>query len=478
MLLLTGLLAGCGGPSVHLGTPVMPVPVQYVTAGIYTQSASSPVGWQEYFGDDVLRALIEQALRGNRDLRMASLRIVEARHALQIQRADLWPSLVLQGGGDRARIPADLSLTGRSMVTSQYQAAIAVANWEPDVWNRLGSRDESARQIYLASDEARNALTVLLVTEVAEAYFGLRELDERIGIANQTLASRSETLRIFRRRVEAGSTSRLNLTQVQVLSDQAQSLGNQLSQAREQQLNALAVLVGQPLPSLADAGVLPDVTSLGDLDPGLPSALLLWRPDIVQAEHQLLAANANIEAARAAFFPRIDLTGGFGTASAGLGGLFHAGSRAWTFLPTISLPIFDHGRLRASLYATEARQGIALANYEKTIQQAFREVADALAARQWLTSQQEVAARTLTAQAERARLSQMRFDNGAAAFLEVLDAQRDLLAARQQLVQVRRALLSNRVSLYAALGGGIRVGVNATIPQGARSLPDPGAPSQ
>ncbi len=453
----------------------MPVPPQYSSSGIYSQPVSSPVGWREYFRDDSLRALIEQALQGNRDLRMASLRIVEARQAMQIQRADLFPSLVLQAGSDRARIPADLSLTGRSMVSSQYQAAVAVANWEPDVWNRLGSRDESARQSYLASAEARNAFTVILVAEVADAYFSLRELDERVAIANQTLASRAETLRIFRRRVEAGSTSRLNLTQVQVLNDQAQSLGNQLSLAREQQLNALTALVGQPLTALAGAGALPDEAFLADLDPGLPSALLLWRPDIVQAEHQLLAANANIEAARAAFFPRIDLTGGFGTASAGLSRLFQAGSRAWTFSPTISLPIFDHGRLRANLYATEARQAIAVANYEKAIQQAFREVADALAARQWLASQQQVAVRTLTAQTERARLAQMRFDNGAAAFLEVLDAQRDLLAARQQVIQVRRALLSNRVSLYAALGGGVRDRVTAMASPVVGSLPDPGA---
>jgi multidrug efflux system outer membrane protein len=452
-LSLALLFAGCAGPAAHVATPVMPVPDQY--PGMDTLSSPPPasLNWREYFPDASLRALIAQALRGNRDLRVAALRVAEARQLWQLQHADALPAFAAQAGADRARVPADLSLTGRSMVTSQYQAGIA-ANWEPDFWGRFSSQDEAARQGYLASEEGRDAVTVLLVSQVVEAYLGLRELDERIAIANQTLASRAETLRIFKRRVEAGATSRLNLTQAQVLNDQAQLLAGQLSQMREQQFNALTLLVGEPVPPLAAAGPLPDVTLLRELDPGLPSGLLLGRPDIMAAEHRLLAANANIEAARAAFFPRVSLTGSFGTASAGLDGLFSAGSRAWTFSPAVSLPIFDGGRLRGNLRVTEARQAMAVANYEKAIQSAFRDVADALAACRWLAGQQAVADGTLAAQAERARLSQLRFENGAAAFLEVLDAQRDLLAARQQLVQLRRALLSSRVNLYAALGGG------------------------
>ncbi|EJL89854.1 efflux transporter, outer membrane factor lipoprotein, NodT family [Polaromonas sp. CF318] len=452
-LSLALLVAGCAGPAADVATPVMPVPGQYPGTNTPLSSLSASVGWREYFPDPSLQTLIAQALRGNRDLRVAALRVAEARQLWQLQHADALPAFAAQAGGDRARVPADLSLSGRPMVTSQYQAGVA-ASWEPDFWGRFGSQDEAAQQGYLASEEGRDAVTVLLVSQVADAYLGLRELDERIAIADQTLASRAETLRIFRRRVEAGATSRLNLTQAQVLHDQAQLLGKQLSQAREQQLNALALLVGEPVPWLAAAGPLPDMGLLRELDPGLPSGLLLRRPDIMAAEHRLLAANANIEAARAAFFPRVSLTGSLGTASASLDGLFSTGSRAWTFSPAVSLPIFDGGRLRANLHASEARQAIAVANYEKAIQSAFRDVADALAAGRWLAGQQAVAAGTLAAQAERARLSQLRYDNGAAAFLEVLDAQRDLLAARQLVVQLRRALLSSRIGLYAALGGG------------------------
>ena len=465
---LAGLLVGCGAPQAQRAQPVMPVADSYPQAGVRDRLPALP--WRSDFGDAGLRALISQALHHNRDLRVAALRVAEARAGWDLQRADLYPVLAVQAGGDRARVPADLSLTGRSMVTSQYQAGLAMASWEPDVWGRLGSHDEAARQLWLASGQARRAVTTMLVAQVADAWLGLRELDERLDIARHTLASRAETLRIFSRRVEVGATSRLNLTQAQVLHDQAQLLAEQLAQARQLQVDALVLLVGAPSPALDAAGLLPDGSVAGDIDPGLPSALLLRRPDIVAAEHQLLAADASIDAARAAFFPRISLTGSVGTASASLGGLFGAGSRAWTFAPNLTLPIFEGGRLRANLRLSETRQAIAVASYEKAIQSAFRDVADALAAQAGLARQQAVAARSLAAQTERARLSQLRYDNGAAAFLEVLDAQRDLLAARQQLVQLRRALLSSRVALYAALGGGEADG--AAEPQLDSSLPD------
>jgi multidrug efflux system outer membrane protein len=289
---------------------------------------------------------------------------------------------------------------------------------------------------------------------VANGYLAVHELGERITLAQQTIASRAESLRIFQRRVAVGATSRLNLTQVETLYSQAQALGVQLEQARAAQLQALSLLVGAPVvlpPTLAAL----DAQTIGvPLRAGLPSDLLLQRPDVLAAEHQLKAAHANIGAARAAFFPRVALTSSWGTASAELDGLFQPGSPAWSFSPSISLPVFDMGRRRNNLDLAETRRSLAVVQYEKAVQAAFRDVADALSAQRWLGEQAAIATRALATQAERARLSQMRFDNGAAAYLEVLDAQRDLLAAQQQWVQTRHALLGSRVSLYAALGGG------------------------
>jgi multidrug efflux system outer membrane protein len=340
------------------------------------------------------------------------------------------------------------------LIGSQYQVGLGMASWELDFWGRVRSLQDAALESYLASDAARRAASIALVAQVANNYLVLRELDERIALARRTITSREESFRIFTRRVEVGSTSRLNLTQVQTLLTQAQALGAQLEQTRAEQLHALALIVGAPVDLVPDQNPLDDHNALGELRPGLPSDLLIQRPDIVAAEHQLKAANANIGAARAAFFPRIALTSSLGTASAELDGLFAAGSLAWAFSPSISLPIFDGGRRHNNLSLAEARRDLAVANYEKTVQIAFRDVSDALSARHWLARQVAIAHTALATQSERARLSQLRYDNGAAAYLDVLDAQRDLLAAEQQLVQTRRALLTSQVSLYTSLGGG------------------------
>ncbi|MEG1328412.1 MAG: efflux transporter outer membrane subunit, partial [Janthinobacterium sp.] len=319
------------------------------------------------------------------------------------------------------------------------------------------SLKDSALQTLLASDEARRAVGVALVAQVANGYLGLRELDERVELARATVDSRAESLRIFTRRFEVGSISKLDLTQVETLLSQALSLSAQLEQARAVQAHALAQLVGGPVDLAPVAGEVrrfDDASVLQPLHAGLPSALLTQRPDLVAAEHQLRAAQANIGAARAAFFPTISLTAAYGTASAELSGLFDSGSGAWNFAPRLVLPIFDAGRIRANMDLAEVRRDVAVANYEKSVQGAFREVADALSNRRWLALQVDIGKTTLAAQSERARLAKLRYDNGAAPYLEVLDAQRDLLTVEQQLVQTRRALLSSQVSLYAALGGG------------------------
>ena len=449
----TLVLAGCASMAPPLETPTLPVPAHYATPGTDTGTPAATTGWRDYFTDPRLQALIAQALENNRDLRATALRVQEARAAYGIQRADLLPTLGAQAGMDRSRVPGDLNLTRQPLLGSQYQVGLGLASWEIDFWGRVRSLNDAALQNYLASDAARRAVTLGLIAQVAQSELALRELEERLLLAHQAIASRKESLRIFQRRVDVGSASRLNLTQVQTLLSQAEALGAQLEQARAQQANALALLVGAPV-GPTPATVRLDTLQMPPLRAGLPSDLLVQRPDIMAAEHQLKAAQAQIGAARAAFFPRVALTGSLGTASAELGGLFDSGSQAWTFSPTISVPLFNGGRLRNNLNLTEVRRDIAVANYEKTVQGAFRDVSDALVARQVLARQLAIAQDARAAQSERARLSQLRYDHGAAAFLEVLDAQRDLLVADQQVVQLRRALLSSQVSLYAALGGG------------------------
>jgi len=435
-------------------TPALPVASAYATDGSQDGASATSIAWRDYFTDPQLQTLIELALANNRDLRTAVLRVEEARATYGIQRAERFPTIGAQASEDRSLTPGDLNTTGKPLIASQYQVGLGLSGWEIDFWGRVRSLQDAALESYLATDSAHRAATLALVEQVANSYFSLREFDERIVLAQQTIASRTESLRIFTRRVEVGSTSRLNLTQVQTLLTQAQTLGAQLEQERAAQSHALTLLLGAPVDLPLGQGPMDDRQALRELRPGLPSDLLIQRPDIVAAEHQLKAANANIGAARAAFFPSIALTSSVGTASAELGGLFATGSLAWIFSPSISLPIFDGGRRHNNLSLAETRRDLAVVNYEKTVQVAFRDVSDALSARHWLSRQVAIARTALATQRERARLSQLRYDSGAAAYLDVLDAQRDLLTAEQQLVQTRRALLSSRVSLYAALGGG------------------------
>ncbi|MGV0962104.1 MAG: efflux transporter outer membrane subunit [Limnohabitans sp.] len=458
---LAGVLAvtGCSLAPRH-ETPTLPVATAYpadtqMHPNATTEGRIAPqIAWRDYFVDPHLRVLIAQALDNSRDLNVAVLRVAEARAAYGIQRADQLPTIAATANGSRARVPGDLNMSGQSIVSSQYQVGAGLSTWELDFWGRVRNLKDAALENFLATDEARRAITLSLIAQVADSYLTLRELDERIALAQQTIASREESLRIFKRRFEVGAIAKMDLVQVEVLLQQAQTLAAQLEQGRAVQAHALTLLVGSPLPPLPENTGLGDDALARELRVGLPSDLLLQRPDIVAAEHQLRAAQANIGAARAAFFPRITLTGSAGTASAGLDGLFDSGSRAWSFMPSLSLPIFDAGRNRANLDLAEVRRDLAVTNYEKTVQAAFRDVSDALSARRWLTEQVRIAQATLAAQTERARLSQLRYDNGSAPYFEVLDAQRELLTAEQQLVQTRRALLSSRVSLYAALGGG------------------------
>lgn len=449
-LLLGSALAGCSFAPEHV-RPAQPVPLTYP---VRTAPGSiARIGWHDFFQQPQLQALIEQALANNRDIRIAAGRVEEARAALRIEGSALYPQLDAVATGTRGRTPADLSITGRAATGNQIYSQLS-AGWEIDFWGRLRNLREAARQQYLVTEEARRAVATSLVAQVANAYLREREYEERTTLARDTIATREESLRILRRRYEVGSGSKLEMTQAQTLLAQAQTAVQALDQDRDVNRNALTLLVGHPVEIAPGTLFLAEASSDRSLPAGLPSDLLDNRPDIIAAEHRLRAANANIGAAHAAFFPNITLTGAFGTASAELDGLFKGGSSAWSFTPSLSLPIFNGGRNAANLDMAKARRNIAVADYERTVQEAFRDVADALVQRRQLAAQIDTMKDMLAALTERARLASLRFENGRSAYLEVLDAQRDLFDTQQTLVQLRRGYFASGIALYAALGGG------------------------
>ncbi|MCP1318383.1 efflux transporter outer membrane subunit [Halomonas sp. 707B3] len=449
-------LAGCISLPPPDSTPAVELPSTYQvgSTALSEISAAPNLPWRDYFTDLQLQRLIEQALTTNRHLRSALLRVEQARALYGIQQSELLPTIGAEASSERSRVPSDLNAPSAPQVSNRYEVGVGFNHWELDFWGRVRSLNEAALEEYLATDEARRAVELSLIAQVANSYYLLLELDNRLQLAHQTIASREQSLLIFNRRVEVGAAAQLELRQVEVLLHQARALGAQLENARAQQANALALLLGSPAETAWQLPPLADSDELFALPPGLPSELLVNRPDIRAAEHALRAANANISAARAAFFPRIALTSSLGTASRDLDNLFSHDSRTWQFAPTTSLPIFTAGRLRASLNLAEVRREQAVVDYEQTVQEAFRDVADALAAERWLVEEAQTASDLLAAQRERARLAQLRYDHGAVPYLEVLDAQRDLLDAEQQQVQIRRKMISARIALYAALGGG------------------------
>lgn len=453
-------LTGCVSLAPPYARPPLPVAGAYAGDAPADGVQAHGLGWEDYFTDPVLKSLIAQALENNRDLRIAVARVGQARASYGIRRADQFPSFDAQLQMNRLSLPAEISPTGQPLRVTAYQAGIGMSAWEIDFWGRVRNLKESALDNYLATDAAGQAVRLSLITQVAQAYLILRETDERLALARRTVASRAESYRIYSRRTALGAASKLNLTQIQTLLTQAQALELTLAQSRAEQENALAFLVGAPVDIAAaqdaqdgqDAGLV-----LRDVAPGLPSDLLLQRPDIVAAEYRLKAAHADIGAARAAFFPRITLSSTAGVASGALSGLFSSGNRVWLFSSSAGLPLFDAGRREGNLELARQRREEAVADYEKTVQSAFRDVSDALAARLWLSRRLAVAETAVRVQAERSRLSELRFDNGASAFLDVLDAERDLLTAQQQLAETRRLLLASRVDLFGALGGGAAI---------------------
>jgi multidrug efflux system outer membrane protein len=457
--LSAALLAGCTMEPAYKQPPLATAPA-YPAEGEPERGTvtATSLGWRSFFHDPRLIRLIDQALVNNRDLRISVARIAEAKGQYRIQRADLLPTVTGDASAQRAHGGAISSGgTGISQTTDNYSVTAGVTSFELDFWGRVRSLSHAARAEYLATVEAEKAFRLSLIADVASAYLALREADERISLAEATVDSRQKGLEIARLRLEAGVTSALDYRQAETLLTQAETELATLRRTRATTRNQLDVLLGGPV-----EGALPDPLPLkaqgltGELGAGLPSDLLLNRPDVLQAEQALRAAKANIGAARAAFFPKITLTGSGGYESIELKNGVGQDGVSWSLGPAaLTVPIFDFGRNQGNLDVAKARDNIAVATYEKTVQTAFQEVADALAARRYLADQVEAQERALVAQRSSAELAQLRYRNGVASYLEVLDAERNLFDAEQSLVETRRNQLDNLVNLYVALGGGL-----------------------
>ena len=414
---------------------------------------AADLGWQSYFHDPVLKRLVSHALANNRELRVAALNVDAYRSQYRIQRAELFPNLSASGTGARQRLPADVSPSGTAGVSSQYDVGASMA-FELDFFGRIRNMNQQALEEYLATDQARRSVHISLVADVAQAYLAWQADQALLELAHQTLRTNDRTLSLIQSSYDVGVASALEVRQARTAVNDANVYVQRYTRQVATDLNALRMLVGGPLPSDLPTGLKLDSQVFAQVPAGLPSDLLQRRPDILAAEHRLIGANANIGAARAAFFPRISLTGGAGTASTQMSGLFDAGSGAWSFMPSISMPLFNAGRLSANLDYAEIQKDIRVAQYEQAIQNAFREVSDSLAARGTYGEQLEAQRQLVENTTEYFQLAQQRYDEGIDSYLNVLDAQRLLFTSQQQYIQDRLAQLNSEIDLYQALGGG------------------------
>ena len=420
-------------------------------------AAAADIAWRDFFHDAQLQQLIELALQNNRDLRIAVLNIEQARAQYRIQRADQLPSVGLGASQSRQK-PGNGSGDDGAGIASVAVGGLSLNAFELDFFGRVSALSEAAQARYLATTEARKTVQINLIAAVASSYLSWLADNELLALTRETLGTREESLKLTKLRFDNGVSSELDFAQSRALQEAARATLAQAQRQRALSENALTLLIGQPLPANLPANTVrpSSVALLADVPEGLPSDLLERRPDIRQAEQQLLAANAQIGAARAAFFPRISLTGSLGRASTGLTGLFSSGDSvgAWSWVGQLAMPLFDAGRNQAGLDVAQTQRDIAVAQYEKTVQSAFREVADALAGRATLGEQLAAQKAQASAQANAYRLADLRYRNGIANYLEVLDAQRALFATQQAVTQTALLQRHNQVALYKALGGG------------------------
>jgi multidrug efflux system outer membrane protein len=449
---MVALLGACGQTQEFV-RPAAPVPAQWpVAAQSVGQDDAAKIHWKAYFPDPRLQALIEAALQNNRDMRIAAARVEEARAQYAMVRADRLPTVNLIGGATYTGTPSDLVNAGTPALYERYDMNITSVSYEVDFWGRISSLSEAAKSSFLSTQEAQRAFQLSLIADVANAYFTLLQFDELTQLASDTLSMREAALDVVAKGRDIGGSYDFEVEQASSTLESSRSTLDSLKHQRNITQNRLTYLVGDVPAALPQGLTLREQGFDAALAPGVPAEVLLLRPDVMAAEQRLRAAHANIDAARAAFLPKIMLTAGVGLASQGLSTLFSGA--AWNFAPTLAVPLFDGGKLAASLDLAEVRKVIAVADYEKTIQLAFREVADLLSARESLSKQLRSAEINEKAQAKRLEISMARNKVGLTAYLEVLDSQRELVSAQQGATQARRAQLEASAQLYKALGGG------------------------
>ncbi|HEY9072691.1 MAG TPA: efflux transporter outer membrane subunit [Desulfobaccales bacterium] len=459
-LLLVAMMICLGGCTMipKYTRPEAPVPAAWPSGSAYKDSpatkeapVTADLQWRQFFTDERLQKIIDTALKNNRDLRVAALNVERARALYRIQRAELLPTV--ETGVTASK--QDVLISGKTglVTVKEFDANLGISAWEIDFFGRIRSLSKKALEEYFATEQARRSAQILLVSEVANAYLTLAADRENLKLAHSTLESQQAGFNLIRRRFEVGIVPELDLRQVQTRVDAARVDVAKYTGQVAQDENALNLLAGSPVPADLSPELLSVVKPLPEVSPGISSEVLLRRPDILQAENLLKAANANIGAARAAFFPRISLTTAIGSASGDLSGLFKSGSFVWNYAPQIVLPIFD-ARTWSALKVTKVDKDIAVAQYEKAIQGGFREVADALAQKGTLGDQQAAQESLVAATAKAYRLSTLRYEKGIDIYLNVLDAQRSLYSAQQGLIAIRLAKRANQVRLYAVLGGG------------------------
>lgn len=450
----------CGCPrKVQYSRPDLPVPSVWPESST-TQAempgapAAAELKWQEFFTDQRLQSVIELALANNHDLRLATLNIEKVQALYQIQRAEQYPTVVASAGGNAYRVPRTLSGADNNETVAQITVGLGTASWELDLFGRIRSLKSAALERYLATEQARSAAQISLVAAVANTYLLLAGDQENLKLAHVTFDAQQASYELIRQTRDAGIASDLDVRQAESQVEVARVDIARYSGLVALDENALNLLVGAPVPAAMLSDKLGEATALKDVAAGLPSDVLLRRPDIVAAEHQLKAASANIGAARAAYFPRITLTAAAGITSNDLTNLFKPAAGTWNFAPAVTLPLFDAGARRANYRAAEVDRDMAIAEYEKAIQSAFREVSDALSLRTTLAAQQDALQALVNALDETYRLSEARYKSGIDSYLSVLVSQRSLYAAQQRLVDLRLTRLSNLVTLYKVLGGG------------------------